>query len=175
MIFVTDVHYLPGGEARAAAVGIREWTSQPTPAAVERTRESVGVAPYVAGRFFERELPCLLPLLRPLLAAHPASTVVVDGFVDVPEGPGLGRHLARALADAGLPAPVVGIAKSPFPGAGAVELLRGSGDTPLFISSSQSSLTEAASWVRSMAGPHRLPLAVLRADHLARGIARPGR
>ena len=164
MLVATDVHYVSDAEARAAALVFDTWASADPSA--EYTHTATEFAAYEPGKFFKRELPCLLPLLRDVLARHPIHIVIVDGFVDLPAGPGLGRHVHAALAEVA----VVGVAKNPYPGAPAVEVHRGS-TQPLFVSAAGIGAEEAARCVESMAGPHRFPALLLRTDHLARGLA----
>lgn len=172
MIVATDVHYTSDIEARAAAVVFDVWDA-PSPAATYVQR-ATGFGPYVPGRFFERELPCLLPLLRWVLAAHDIETVVVDGYVDLATShPGLGRHVAHALAQDGLSPHIVGVAKTAFDGASSEAVLRGTSATPLHVTACGMSNTHAADAVRSMHGRHRLPTLLLQVDHLARGLLEP--
>lgn len=76
MIVATDVQYdEAAGGARAAAMAFDDWTdAEPRRT---RTRDVPGLAPYEPGRFYLRELPCLLALL----ADVDAEVVVVDGYV----------------------------------------------------------------------------------------------
>ncbi len=173
MLVATDVHYLSDTQARAAAVVFARW-DDPIPAATY-TQMATGFAPYVPGRFFERELPCLMPLLHWVLAAHDVHTVLVDGYVDLGPGhPGLGRHVLDTLGEDALMPTMVGVAKTAFDGAPAEPVLRGSSSTPLWVTAA-GDLTnvEAADAVRSMDGRYRLPTLLLLVDHLARGHAQP--
>jgi deoxyribonuclease V len=167
-VAITDVHYLDAG-ARAAVVVATAWSD--ASAIEERTVLVDAVAPYRPGAFFERELPCLLAVLRAVSA--PLGCVVVDGYVelDTAGSPGLGAHLHEAL---GGTVPVLGIAKTAFRGASfAVPVLRGRSRSPLFVTARGLSRDDAERLVRSMHGPHRLPTLVQRADHLARNLAQP--
>ena len=117
MLACLDVHYR-GDEAGILFQG---WEAERGAAQlVERVRP---VAPYEPGRFYARELPCLLRLLGRI--GQPLDVVVIDGYVWLGPGgePGLGGHLYAAL---GRTAAVVGVAKSPFKGAAwAAPVLRG--------------------------------------------------
>jgi deoxyribonuclease V len=163
-----DVHYLDRG-ARAAAVVAASWSD---PSAIEeRTVLVDDVAAYRPGAFYERELPCLLAVLRNVTT--PPRCVVVDGYVelDAVGAPGLGAHLHDAL---GGTIPVVGVAKTSFRGAAfALSVVRGRSRSPLFITARGVPLAEAEMLVRSMHGPHRIPTLVQRVDHLARGLVTP--
>ncbi|MBV1860220.1 MAG: endonuclease V [Nannocystaceae bacterium] len=172
MILATDVHYLSEVEARAAAVVFEHW-DDPAPVAMYADR-ATGFGPYVAGRFFERELPCVLPMLSWLLSAHDVHTVVVDGYVDLGEQPGLGRHVANALAKDDLTPAIVGVARTRFDGAPAESVLRGESTTPLWVTARGLSNADAAEHVRSMHGRFRMPTLLLLVDHIARGYVVPG-
>lgn len=171
MIVATDVHYASDTEARAAAVVFERW-EDPAPTATYADR-ATGFGPYVPGRFYERELPCLLPLLRWVFAAHDIDTVVVDGYVDLGDRPGLGRHLAHALAEDEHNPRMVGVAKTAFDGAPAHAVLRGTSATPLWVTASGLTNAEAGDHVRAMHGRHRLPTLLLLVDHIARGHVEP--
>ena len=87
-------------------------------------------------------------------------------YADLDPGgrPGLG---ARAHAEFGVP--VIGVAKSAFRTAThAVPVLRGTSARPLYVTAAGMPRIEAADLVRRMAGRHRLPDALRRADALAR-------
>lgn len=171
MIVATDVHYVRDDEARAAAVVFEQWTDpEPSATYIER---ATGFGPYVPGRFFERELPCLLPLLRWVLAAHDIDSIVVDGYVDLGTAPGLGRHLVEALEQDAMDPVVIGVAKTAFDGAPAEAVLRGASATPLWVTAAGMPNAEAAGHVRSMHGRYRLPTLLLLVDHIARGLAEP--
>ena len=70
---------------------------------------------YVPGRFFERELPCLLHALEQ--EAVRFEVFVIDGFVHLkpPREKGLGYYLAESVP---YPAAVIGVAKNPLKMAG---------------------------------------------------------
>jgi deoxyribonuclease V len=91
---------------------------------------------------------------------------VVDGYADLDPGgrPGLGAH---AHAEFGIP--VIRVAKTAFHTAThAVPVRRGTSVRPLFVTAAGMPRDEAADLVRRMAGQHRLPDAMRRADKLAR-------
>ena len=161
VIACVDVDYRGAG-AVAAAILFLDWSS---PFALEEHRVTVDeVAPYRPGAFYERELPCILAVLR--RGRGPIGVVVVDGYVWLgPQRPGLGAHLHAAL---GGEIAVIGVAKSPFPGAPATPLLRGDSQRPLYVSAVGVDLASAADNIRRMHGPHRLPTLLKRVDRLAR-------
>ena len=94
--------------------------------------------------------------------------LIVDGYTDLDPGgrPGLGAH---AHAEFGVP--VIGIAKTAFRTAThAIPVMRGeSSARPLYVTAAGMPRHQAADLVRHMAGRHRLPDALRRADALACG------
>ena len=164
MILAVDVHYWDEDDtARAGGVVFSDWSDD---AAADRlTHLHHGLEDYVSGQFYRRELPCLLPLIGLAEKTHALSTIVVDGYVDLADGPGLGRHLYNALGNA---YPVVGVAKTPFAGAEAVAVTRGNSTRSLWVTATGDA-DEAARHVRSMAGADRIPTLLREADRLARG------
>jgi deoxyribonuclease V len=94
------------------------------------------------------------------------TLLVIDGYADLdPDGrPGLG---ARARDEFGVP--VIGVAKSAFRTAThAIPVLRGTSARPLYVTAAGMPRADAACLVRHMAGRHRIPGALRRADTLAR-------
>lgn len=159
-----DVHYLEKG-ARAAFVTFEHWTSA-TPLE-EGVVNVLEVSEYIPGEFYRRELPCLLAALEKV--SQTPEIIVVDGYVWLEhEKPGLGAKLFEALEGK---VAVVGVAKTRYTGADALEVLRGSSQTPLFVSAVGMDALEAAEKVRRMHGPHRLLTLLTRVDHLCRGLA----
>jgi deoxyribonuclease V len=94
--------------------------------------------------------------------------LIVDGYADLDPGgrPGLGAH---AHAEFGVP--VIGVAKTAFrPATHAVPVVRGGNSArPLYVTAAGMPRHEAADLVLRMAGRHRLPDALRRADAPARG------
>jgi deoxyribonuclease V len=162
-VFVAaDVHYLASGAARAAGVVAADAVFSRLVA--ERTAMVPEVLPYRPGGFYLRELP---PLRAVLDGLREMALLVIDGYADLdPDGrPGLGAH---AHAEFGVP--VIGVAKSAFRTAThALPVLRGTSARPLYVTAAGMPRDEAADLVRRMAGRHRLPDALRRADALARG------
>jgi deoxyribonuclease V len=162
-VFVAaDVHYLPSGGARAAAVVAADATFGHLLA--DRTTHVADVQAYRPGEFYLRELP---PLRAVLDGLDEMRLLLVDGYADLdPAGrPGLGAH---AHAEFGVP--VIGVAKTAFRGAThGVPVIRGERSArPLYVTAAGMPRHEAADLVRRMAGRHRLPDAFRRADALAR-------
>ena len=157
-----DVFY-EDSRARAACVVFENWHSGT--AAYTLVRQFSNVAEYESGNFFRRELPCLVGILDQL--QEPPDAVLIDGYVWLdPDGrPGLGAHLFDALRRT---TPVIGVAKSAFRGAPAVEVLRGQSKTPLYVTAAGVDVDRAAENIRSMNGAHRIPTLLRLADQLSR-------
>jgi deoxyribonuclease V len=169
MFVAADVHYLPCGGARAAAVVAADPAFSRL--AGDRIAVVADVAPYQPGQFYLRELPPLRAVLGGVIGL---SLLVVDGYADLDSDgrPGLG---ARACEEFGVP--VIGVAKAPFRTAThAIAVLRGTSARPLYVTAAAMPRADAASLVWQMAGRHRLPDALRRADTLARhGLPQPRR
>ncbi|MEM7247902.1 MAG: endonuclease V [Acidobacteriota bacterium] len=163
MIAALDADYRDTG-ATVGCVLFREWTDpQPTD---ELVHSVAGVAAYESGEFYKRELPVLLAALGRVDV--PLDTLVIDGHVwlDRSDRPGLGVHLHRALDER---IPVVGVAKNAFgESAPAHRVLRGESLRPLYVTAVGLPIEVAAEKVRTMAGEHRIPTLLKRADALSR-------
>ena len=163
MIACLDVDYRDE-HAMAGCVLATGWdAAAPTDRLVQRVSP---IQPYVPGRFFERELPCLRAVLARV--DTPLSAVIVDGYVWLDDAgrPGLGGHLWEALGRA---VPVIGVAKTSFRGSAfAEQVLRGRARRPLFVTAAGIEPAEAAAQVRTMHGPHRMPTLLAEVDRLCR-------
>ena len=168
MIACIDVDYDEGDPAgttaTAACVVIPGWSAA-RPIA-EYVRKIGNVAAYVPGRFFERELPCVLAVLE--WVSHPLELIVIDGYVvlDADGTWGMGGFLWAALGEQ---IPVVGVAKHPFrANQAAIEVYRGGSKRPLFVTALGVDPVAAANDVQRMHGEYRLPTALKRVDRLCR-------
>src|SRR5262249_645622 len=124
------------------------------------------VAPYEPGKFYRRELPCLLAVLRKV--ADPIEAIVIDGYVWLADeqSPGLGGHLFQALGSA---TPVIGVAKPCFRSARAARpVVRGNSRRPLWVTAAGMDLETASRHVQDLHGPYRLPTLLKRVDRLCR-------
>ncbi|MDJ0856624.1 MAG: endonuclease V [Desulfobacterales bacterium] len=163
-IVAFDVYYRKDGPASAAAIVFDDFGDR-KPAAEHHTVIAAPAA-YVAGAFYRRELPCILALLERI--EIPPTTLIVDGYVMLGLKPGLGQHLFETLE---YRTPVIGVAKSHFEGAPALEVLRGGSRRPLYVTAAGVDAAEAAENIRRMHGPHRIPTLLQRVDRLARDSA----
>ena len=160
MLAALDVHY-HDPSATAAAVLFAHWHDA-APAS-EHSALCQNIQPYVPGQFFRRELPCLLAVLATI--HDPIELIIVDSYVQLAAHPGMGQHLFEAL---GSKTPVIGVAKTPFAGAPAAEVFRGTSKTALYVTAIGLDLAIAAAHVQTMHGPHRLPTLLKRVDQLSR-------
>lgn len=121
---------------------------------------------YFAGRFYERELPCLMSVLQ--RADRQFDTIIINGYVHLrtDAGKGLGVHLFESLSYSPV---VVGVAKNPLKVADHYATInRGRSKRPLFVSATGCSIAQAAQSILSMHGPYRIPTLLKLADHFAR-------
>jgi deoxyribonuclease V len=165
MIAAFDVHYFGDASASAAAVLFHEYSDAES--AAEYGVVMHGVAHYVAGQFYRRELPCILRLIEQIDEAP--DEMVIDGYVTLGEKPGLGQYLFESFGGA---IPVVGVAKSRFRTAAGIEILRGRSKRPLYVTSAGIAPHLAAERIKAMYGAHRVPTLLRRVDLLARYGAR---
>jgi deoxyribonuclease V len=165
MILAVDVHYSENN-ALAAGVLFENWEDEK--AQKECVSLIEGVAGYEPGKFFKRELPCILKLI----AEHQLKPdcIIIDGFVflDGFSKAGLGKHLYDALNGE---VSVVGIAKKRFKDIDAqFEVYRGVSRKPLHVTAVGIDLEQAKRNVRAMHGENRFPTLIKRVDQISRGF-----
>lgn len=160
MLCCVDVDYQSTG-VTAAAVAFAAWGD--TLATIEVVvRSFEAPQPYEPGAFAKRELPYLIGVLARM---PKLDAILVDAYVWLaPDRPGLGKVLHDACGT-----PVIGIAKTRFDGATALEVVRGDSARPLFVTAVGFDDKLAAEHVRTMPGEFRIPTLIKRADALARG------
>jgi deoxyribonuclease V len=163
MIACVDVDYRGVG-AVAACVCFEGWGDGTS--VLESAIEISDVEPYEPGQFFRREMPCILAVLKSL--PHLPQVVIIDGYVWLgDQKPGLGAHLYEVLDKQ---AAIIGVAKTQFVGAEPVALvMRGRSRTPLYVTAAGIDVADAASNIKAMHGPHRIPTMLKRVDQLSRG------
>ncbi len=164
-ILAVDVYYWPSGTASAAGVLFDGWES-PEPLNT-LVREVDDVARYQPGRFYLRELPCILRLLKAVDVGE-LQALIVDGYVMLGrnEKPGLGMYLFEAL---GKSVPIIGVAKNEFPKTPKeCRVVRGNSKRPLFVTSVGVSHEFAKEAVRCMHGQYRIPTLLKWVDRLCR-------
>lgn len=157
------------GIARTGVVLFPSWESSEISASV--VTSSQVTEPYIPGQFYLREAPCILAGLRLIPEGLSVDCLVVDGYVDLgPNRPGLGHHLYNLLNEAGVPIPIIGVAKHRFKDAGGIEVYRGDSQKPLIVTSIGVPVLEAANRISQMHGTHRIPTLLKRVDQLSRGL-----
>lgn len=163
MIACMDTFYKKTG-AIAACILFLDWADGKI---VRRFVELIKeVKPYEPGRFYRRELPCLLQVVDKV--DEPIDTIVIDGYVwlDGKKSPGLGAYLYEAM---GKSIPIIGVAKSRFKIAEfAQKVFRGKSKMPLYITSVGIEPGIAAEYIQGMHGKYRIPTLLKEVDHLCR-------
>jgi deoxyribonuclease V len=163
MIACIDVGY-QDKSALAACITISDWKASAPIASHSVVIQNV--EEYVPGAFYKRELPCIEAVLKEL-GAKP-DVIVVDGYVwlDAQGKKGLGAHLFELLNGA---IPVIGVAKTSFATAtNAIEVFRGQSSRPLWVTAIGTNEIDAAKFVRSMHGNHRIPTILTLVDRLSK-------
>jgi len=149
----------------AAAVEFVDWEDRiPTAETVRILREAP--APYEPGASYKREIPFLRSVLLEPNVYERFTAVVVDGYVWLGESrPGLGAHLYSLMSES---VPVIGVGKTRFRGAPALEVQRGCSSRPLYVTAAGVKPEFAAECIRKMDGAGRIPSLLKRVDRLAR-------
>jgi deoxyribonuclease V len=159
-----DVHY-DKQIAYAACVEFLNWNDTDSVRTIVVSTKVL--SNYRPGRFFERELPCLLAVLKK--ARRQYESIIIDGYVflKAPVVNGLGAHLEKILPYS---PKVIGVAKNPLRVSDRfVTIFRGKSKKPLFISSVNIAVEEAAELVSGMDGAFRIPKLLRSADKACRG------
>ena len=165
MILATDVDYRED-KAIAAGVLFQHW-NDPAPS-TEIITPIASVAEYEPGRFYKRELPCLLELLKQL--AQLPECIVIDGYVYLgnERKAGLGKHLYEALQGR---VPIIGVAKTRFQDTPQeTEVYRGGSTRALYVTAIGLDEAEAKALVPQMHGQHRIPSLLKRVDQLSKTV-----
>jgi len=162
MIAAIDVYYPEDGSAVAGAVIFKDYTDS------REYRKYTCHIPkteaYMPGEFYKRELPCIMAVLE--IVKEDIDTVIIDGYVDLGEKPGLGWYLWKALD---YKKDIIGVAKKYFMGSDAVKVFRGKSKRPLYITSAGIEPSKAAGLIENMHGKNRIPDLLKLADSLCRG------
>jgi len=163
MIACFDVQYeLNCGHA--AAITFAEWTD--TSSVDQYSLAVPGVGEYRPGSFYQRELKPICEIIK--LIQSPVKYFVIDAYCHLSASldPGLGSYLLQTLPEDSV---VIGVAKNRFRDTThAVELFRGGSDRPLFITSIGIGYQQAASFIKSMSGDHRIPTLLKTVDRICR-------
>jgi len=129
-----------------------------------------GIAEYVSGEFYKRELPCILSLLKQINIEE-IDLIVVDSFVFLDDDGklGLGGYLYEEL---NRKIPIIGVAKTNFATLikNKIAVERGESKRPLYITSVGIHVEAAAEKVQSMHGIYRIPTLLKQLDTLTKEI-----
>lgn len=165
MILAFDTFYTEDS-AKTVAIQFEHWTDAEETQVYEETLTDI--APYVSGQFYQRELPCILSLLKQIDLTD-CKAIVIDGFVvlDDEGGKGLGGYLYESLDQR---IPVIGVAKNDYSHLfhSKQAVLRGKSKKPLFITALGINLELASQYIEQMQGAHRLPTLLKKVDALGR-------
>jgi deoxyribonuclease V len=158
-----DVHY----SNRLAATALVEFQDFSSCSILRSLyRETEISAPYIPGKFYLRELPCILNILEH--SDRQYQIVIIDGYVFLKEPVcfGLGGHLARAI---GYETIIIGVAKNYLRMAERfVAVKRGKSSRPLYVSALNMETEAAGLVIKEMHGDNRIPCILKLADQISR-------
>lgn len=154
MIIAFDTYYFDN-KAKTIGVSFNSWEDENPKKIYSETIE--GIADYVPGSFYKRELPCILSILKNINLDE-IKLIIVDSYVILDDNGklGLGGHLFEKLNKE---IPIIGVAKTGFHSnkLNTKALLRGESKKPLYISAIGIELNIAYENIKSMHGKYRMP------------------
>jgi len=154
MIIAIDVYY-KNEKAKAVSIEFDQWKDE-KPRKIN-TAVIEGIAEYVPGEFYKRELPCILEILKQSDLSK-TKAIIVDGYVVLDDNgkAGLGMYLYEALDKK---IPIIGVAKTSFHNNQKLVkgILRGTSKKPIYVSAVGLPLAESAMQVQQMYGDFRMP------------------
>ena len=154
MKIAIDVYYT-NNKAKSVGIIFKNWEdTQPYNIISSHTTNPFE---YESGRFYKRELPCIIELME-LVDMNQIHTIIVDGYVylDDDKKPGLGYYVYKNFESK---IPVIGVAKTAFHDnkTYVMSIYRGKSQKPLFVSSIGIETPAAAKYIQSMSGEYRIP------------------
>ena len=161
MILAVDVAYRDS-EAIVGTILFRDWFDEKPEqefVLVCRTPDN-----YMPGRFYLRELPCIIAMLKQV--TQPVDCIIIDGYVYLGRDrkPGLGKHLRDSIVKE---TAVIGVAKRPYRDTPeSAEVRRGRSCRPLYVTADGIPEEEAKFLVKNMHGRHRIPTLLKYVDRL---------
>ncbi len=165
MKIVIDVGY-DENKANAASLSFENWDDSSPTDSKKILLENI--ADYEPGKFYLRELPCILESLNQY-DLDQVDTIIIDGFVwlNSEKKPGLGAYLFEKLDKK---IPIIGVAKRKFHGENIFmkTIERGESKNPLFITAEGIEVNEAAELIKNMHGDFRIPTLLRVVDQLSR-------
>ncbi len=162
--FCMDVYY---EDNYAVSAGILFDNLTSDECLLEQTITVENIEPYESGRFYKRELPCLIKLIDSL--PELPSIFIVDSFVhlDNDKKKGLGAYLYEYYQNK---IPVIGVAKNDFKeNSSSEKVFRGESKKSLYITSIGIEQNVAADMIQKMHGDYRLPTLLKKVDNICRG------
>lgn len=154
MIVAIDVHYSVQ-KARAVSIEFEDWQVEKPKAT--HIIELEGIAEYIPGQFYKRELPCILEVLKKSDLSK-VEVIIIDGYVVLNDKgkAGLGTYLYQALKQG---IPIIGVAKTSFHNNQklVIPVLRGESKKPIYVTAIGMPLKKASSLVEQMHGDFRMP------------------
>lgn len=180
MILAIDVFYHPSDSWKSYTVSgikFKSWESKEPEEIIKFTKaksKDCELSPYISGKFKDRELPCILELLK-YEDLKCIDTIIIDGYVILVNDKlesidTLGTSLYNHLCSSGNGhISIVGIAKKKFKDESmmteCIPVLRGDAINPIFVTAAGwISSSFAADKINSMYGDHRLPELIKLAD-----------
>jgi deoxyribonuclease V len=158
-----DIYYY---KTYAKCVGLLFlWEDEVPTKVIEATVD--GVADYVPGEFYKRELPCVMAVIDQV-RKYKIDCIILDSHVQLGEGKkGLGEYVYEAVDQK---YPIIGVAKSSFQGNAEFvrEVRRGESENPLYVSAVGCDLDEAAESILNMHGEYRIPTILKEVDRIGR-------
>lgn len=165
MILAVDVAYHTE-HATVGGVLFSRWNDE-VPVR-EITAHVSPIAAYIPGQFYQRELPCILSLLKQI--SEPLETIIIDGYVYLGKEKlsGLGAYLYHALHEK---IAIIGVAKTAFKDTPKdSEIYRGHSQRPLYVTAIGVDEEVARQYITNMSGPYRIPTLLKRVDQLCRNV-----
>jgi len=165
MKLVVDVQYSENS-ALTGGILFDAWSS--SIASQRLLSQECNIQEYEPGKFYKRELPCIIGLLK----KHNVSPeiIIIDGYVflDGEIEAGLGKYLYDALNN---DTPIIGVAKKPFKDISSkYQIYRGKSEKPLYVTAVGIDTEKAKEKIQSMHGKNRIPTLLKNADQLCREI-----
>lgn len=178
MILAVDIYYPTETDYTAAGVLFEDFSSREEIETIKITRKGI-LKPYIPGKFKERELPCILRLLKEIDLER-LDTIIIDGYANLVDEHGLpletlGKTLHTYLKTEGWNICIIGVAKTKFKDSAMSNckaIYRGKeAQTPLYISSIGDNISnsEIAEKIKNMYGLYRLPNMIRLADRISKG------
>ncbi len=165
MILAFDTYYFDN-KAKTFCLSFEDWNMEDNYNFY--TEIIYDVEEYVSGKFYKRELPCILSLLSKI-ELEKITAIIIDGFVFLNDENkfGLGAYLYEKLDKK---IPVIGVAKKNFSTIenNRIEVVRGKSKNPLFVTSVGIDLVQASEKIKEMNGEHRIPTLLKELDRLTR-------